>query len=820
MITHADLLARASEIAAFYGTDKPTSNNNNWHMSCPACHSEKGLHLTATDRLVFHCFACKSEMPKLLSLIVKDGFDPGIRALGSASPDKKKSHLEPNYVAHEQQPDWEAVSLFDQTKSKDPQPVTMAYRYENELGQLVFLALEAETRIPNEKKPGKFLKIRKPYTSAHNTITNTDVWYIGQLMSRGRPLYNLPKLVKEIDKPVLVVEGEGKAIIAQIQHPEYVVTTWSQGMSAWKATDLATLQNRKVTLWPDNSETSIKNFLSLAANIQPSPKIVFLVPLEDRPMDWDLADPVTDNMFSTELLLSQAIQLTPKDLKGTAPLGNIDEIINKYNEHLRILLIAGRTVTYDIKYKNSDSGSIIPYVFYNTRYDLQMHYSKKIELDDKRKNKPLFEVDVWADSDDKIRCYGIDYDPTQEIELLKQFDGSLRLNRFLGYDNKPIAGPKNTYECFIEHIYHIMDKVSADYLLNWLRQMVQEPYKKPGVMVVLTGRPLSGKTIIGAIMQYIMGRNNVVITDGKSFSDGNTADVSGKILGVINEFKHDKVDEQWLKTAITDDRVTFVDKYVKKFTERSCLRLMGTTNQPIVLGADDRRIFPIQVINSSINNVDRQDPGNLNYYKRLDKLKFNPEGLSALHYYLKTSLIDVNIMAAPRTEYRQNIMKPEDTVQQIMYDIAYHGCLPSDMNLYVRPASQSGKNTGDWTTPFHSQYPQFIKKQWLIDLAKTRNKNYLSPTTISNEFSKYIEIEKYGKNYSMAFTLKDKNSSVERFEERGMVFELPTLDILRTRYNKFADQPVTWPELESNIVLFKQTDEKVKDNVAIKEDII
>ncbi|MFS8160651.1 MAG: hypothetical protein ACMG6E_10715, partial [Candidatus Roizmanbacteria bacterium] len=43
--------------------------------------------------------------------------------------------------------------------------------------------------------------------------------------------------------------------------------------------------------------------MSLAANIQPAPKIVYMVPLEDRPMDWDLADEVTENMFTTELLL-------------------------------------------------------------------------------------------------------------------------------------------------------------------------------------------------------------------------------------------------------------------------------------------------------------------------------------------------------------------------------------------------------------------------------------------------------------------------------------------------------------------------------------
>lgn len=814
MLSHTDLLEKAQEIASFYGADKPTSNNNNWHIRCPICDSPDALHMTATDRLVFHCFACKSPMPQLLTAILKDGFDPGVRATNPAPVDKKKSHLIPNKVAHEQNPDWESVSLFDSSKDQNPHPVTRAYRYEDEMGRLVFLALEAETQIPNTKKPGKFVKIRKPYTSTFNTLTNTNVWYMGQLMSKDRPLYNLPKIVSGLDKPILVVEGEGTAIIAQIQNPGYAVTTWSQGMSAWKATNLSPLQNRKVILWPDNSEDSIKNFMSLAANIQPTPKIAFLVPFEDRPIDWDLADETTEGMWSVEFILSQAIQLTPKDLKGNSPLGNEDEIVAKYNQHLRTLSMNGKTIIYDIKYKQSDDSAIIPYVYHNTRYDLQLRYSKKVELDDKRKGKPLFEIDVWLESENKIACDGIEYDPTQDMELLKQPDGSNRLNRFTGYATKPTACSADRYDCFMNHINFIMDPVSAAYVLDWLAQMIQEPTAKPGVMVVLTGRPLSGKTIIGVIMQSMLGRNNVAITDGKSFSDGNTGSVSGKVLGIVNEFKHDKVDEEWLKTAITDDRVTFVDKYVKKFTERSCLRLLGTTNHPIVLGADDRRIFPIDVVNSKINNIVRQDPANLLYYKQLDKLKFDQEALSGLHAYLKTVKITQNVQATPKTEYRESMLKPESVVQQIVYEIANYGCMPNDFPYYIKPRS------GEWTEPHDARYPKFVAKEWLIDFAIARGSKG-THINIGKEFNKYIPTESITPKTDVSFLVTDRKQSVERLEPRKMVFEIPIIQKLRDKYNEMADHPVAWPDMPDNVVPFKKSEIKPTISVTPKsEDII
>ena len=40
----------------------------------------------------------------------------------------------------------------------------------------------------------------------------------------GRPLYRLPELLANPDKPVLVVEGEGKAEAAQAMFPHFVST--------------------------------------------------------------------------------------------------------------------------------------------------------------------------------------------------------------------------------------------------------------------------------------------------------------------------------------------------------------------------------------------------------------------------------------------------------------------------------------------------------------------------------------------------------------------------------------------------------------------
>jgi len=80
----------------------------------------------------------------------------------------------------------------------------------------------------------------------------------GQLKEQKLPLYNLPKILQNTDKIVVVCEGEKAADAAQKLLPEYVVTTSQGGSSAAKKSDWSVLAGRKVIVWPDADEAGIK----------------------------------------------------------------------------------------------------------------------------------------------------------------------------------------------------------------------------------------------------------------------------------------------------------------------------------------------------------------------------------------------------------------------------------------------------------------------------------------------------------------------------------------------------------------------------------
>jgi putative DNA primase/helicase len=66
-----------------------------------------------------------------------------------------------------------------------------------------------------------------------------------------RPLYNLDKLVKRPDAPVVICEGEKSADAAAPIFPKSVATTSPGGAKASHTADWSVLRGRKVLIWPD-----------------------------------------------------------------------------------------------------------------------------------------------------------------------------------------------------------------------------------------------------------------------------------------------------------------------------------------------------------------------------------------------------------------------------------------------------------------------------------------------------------------------------------------------------------------------------------------
>jgi hypothetical protein len=82
------------------------------------------------------------------------------------------------------------------------------------------------------------------------------------------PLYNLPMLTKHADAPVLIVEGEKRALALSEVQTVFVATTWPGGAKAISKADFTPLAKRAVYLWPDNDDPGHAAMRSVALTLR------------------------------------------------------------------------------------------------------------------------------------------------------------------------------------------------------------------------------------------------------------------------------------------------------------------------------------------------------------------------------------------------------------------------------------------------------------------------------------------------------------------------------------------------------------------------
>ena len=113
-----------------------------------------------------------------------------------------------------------------------------------------------------------------------------------------RPLFNLPDILSNPEKPVLVVEGEKTAKAATVKFPEYVVTTSAGGSNAATQSDWSVLKDREVLIWPDNDPPGHKyaeGVKRLCEDVDAAKVSLFAYPKDVTfPTGWDLADPIPE----------------------------------------------------------------------------------------------------------------------------------------------------------------------------------------------------------------------------------------------------------------------------------------------------------------------------------------------------------------------------------------------------------------------------------------------------------------------------------------------------------------------------------------------
>lgn len=176
-----------------------------------------------------------------------------------------------------------------------PKP-TYIYEYHNADKSIAFVVTRLET--PDGQKTFR------QYT--FDTLKNK--WSPRGVTGKTlRPMFRLPDILARPDAPVLVLEGEKKALHVQALLPDWVVTCWAGGANGVKRTDFSPLRSRDAVVFADNDLPGIK----AAHDVASASGARYAQPPGDFPEGWDLGDPIPAPYTLAQLLESAESLIPP-----------------------------------------------------------------------------------------------------------------------------------------------------------------------------------------------------------------------------------------------------------------------------------------------------------------------------------------------------------------------------------------------------------------------------------------------------------------------------------------------------------------------------
>lgn len=236
----------------------------------------------------------------------------------------------------------------------------------------------------------------------------------------------------------------------------------------------------------------------------------------------------------------------------------------------------------------------VPY-FQNVDHLKMVNRNNKVRVEDAQgRLREMNPIDLWLDSKDRRSYNRVVFKPNGAEPD--------EYNLWRGIQTKPIYDDSKC-ACFLEHVHKNLakgDQEVANWILDWMAAIIQDPGGGPKRALVLVGGQGTGKTIIGDYLRRVIGNQHFIkFAQHDHFIGRFNADTAGKILVHCDEatWGGDKKGEGQLKSLITDEIITLERKHEDRYSVNNCAHLLVTSNEdhPVPVAYDDRRFVILRV---------------------------------------------------------------------------------------------------------------------------------------------------------------------------------------------------------------------------------
>ena len=360
-------------------------------------------------------------------------------------------------------------------------------------------------------------------------------------------------------------------------------------------------------------------------------------------------------------------------------------------------------------------------------------------------------------------------------------------NEWNGFRAEPKEG---CWDLLRQHLLHVWcqdDEAHFHYLMSWFAHLVQRPWEKPSVALVIKGGKGSGKSIIlnrvwGAILgsayaefekrEHVMGRFN--------------SQFHGKLLVALEEavWPGIKDAEGIIKHLISAPTYVLESKGKDCKTCKSYSRIVFLSNEKRVVPAsfNERRYFAMKTNDENAQNSD--------YFKPLID-EIDNGGIEAFLYaLLHYEGLDIMNATPPITDtLMEDIEEGMDPLEQWIFYL-----LDSERGIFGQETLRQLKHQYDtidhareedkiWGGCWKTVRLMQIFQDWCEDASK--NGAYIG-------YSGIRDVKSFSKEFSKIFINRIKRKNCSHFD-------LPNIFVARKIFEKYVNKKIQWTITEEEI---------------------
>ncbi len=388
-----------------------------------------------------------------------------------------------------------------------------------------------------------------------------------------------------------------------------------------------------------------------------------------------------------------------------------------------------------------------------------MQAANKLTIGDKKKST----AQLWMESPDRRSYNGVVFEPGIEVDK-KWF------NMWRGFAVKSADSPDHPMvNRWQEHLFENIcgrDKAVADWLTCWFAHLIQKPYEKPLVAVVLRGGKGVGKNACIERISKLLGGHAMTTARRRYLVSNFTRHLQYSLLFVLDEafWSGDKEAEGVVKDLVTGVKHQIEPKGKESYTVRNLTRVVVLGNEEWLVPAtsDERRWAVFEV--GSGRQQDRK------YFEEMRRGLDEQGGNAHLLRYLMDYKITQDVNAAPNTEglTSQKISSLEP-VPQWWYDSLSAGMIAG----------------GDWG----GEWPETIPSNRLRDALR----RWVGNRNIKGRLPNDVNFGKVLHQMAPSFEKKKLGSRQADGDTSYAYFRQP-LDVLRQEFEKYIGGSISWTE--------------------------